>query len=385
MVHPARVSGEWVRHVIDDASRGADGVRLADANGDGRLDLVCGWEEGGVVRVCLQPELELRSQPWPAVTVGQVRSPEDAVFVDLDLDGNLDVISSTEGSTRSLFVHWGPSRSQYLDENAWETEAIPCAAKSQAWMFALPVELNGMDGAEVIVGSKGRQASVSILTGPADGRRQLAEFQLQRLVDAGWIMSLEAHDLDNDGDMDVIVSDRKGPACGVYWLENPGAEAVRMQHDWTRHEVAGHNREVMFLDLADMNGDGRVDIVTATRNGVLLISTSPENPSEPWSTEEVPNPFGVPHGKAVAVADLNGDGRLDLAHTANNGGNREHPGATWMESKPNGGWKVHVVSGEQGIKFDLIQLVDIDEDGDLDWMTCEERDNLGVFWYENPN
>ena len=27
---------------------------------------------------------------------------------------------------------------------------------------------------------------------------------------------------------------------------------------------------------------------------------------------------------------------------------------------------------------------DIDKDGDLDAITCEESDNLGVFWYENP-
>ena len=26
----------------------------------------------------------------------------------------------------------------------------------------------------------------------------------------------------------------------------------------------------------------------------------------------------------------------------------------------------------------------MDADGDLDLLTCEERENLGVFWYENP-
>ena len=27
---------------------------------------------------------------------------------------------------------------------------------------------------------------------------------------------------------------------------------------------------------------------------------------------------------------------------------------------------------------------DVDGDGDLDILCCEERDQLGVFWYENP-
>ena len=28
--------------------------------------------------------------------------------------------------------------------------------------------------------------------------------------------------------------------------------------------------------------------------------------------------------------------------------------------------------------------IDLDGDGDLDLLTCEERDQLGVHWYENP-
>ena len=38
----------WKRHVIDDTSRGADGTRLADINGDGLPDIATGWEQGGV-------------------------------------------------------------------------------------------------------------------------------------------------------------------------------------------------------------------------------------------------------------------------------------------------------------------------------------------------
>ena len=47
-------------------------------------------------------------------------------------------------------------------------------------------------------------------------------------------------------------------------------------------------------------------------------------------------------------------------------------------------WKAHDISGPQGIKYDLLELIDLDEDGDLDVMTCEERERLGVVWYENP-
>jgi hypothetical protein len=47
-------------------------------------------------------------------------------------------------------------------------------------------------------------------------------------------------------------------------------------------------------------------------------------------------------------------------------------------------WTAHTVSGLHGTKYDLVELIDLDGDMDLDIVTCEERDNLGVIWYENP-
>ncbi|MGB4740526.1 MAG: hypothetical protein WBH50_20185, partial [Fuerstiella sp.] len=68
-------------------------------------------------------------------------------------------------------------------------------------------------------------------------------------------------------------------------------------------------------------------------------------------------------------------------------------GAYWLEGSVGGSvsvtdgesWAFHDISGtEIGEKFDRIELLDIDADGDLDLLTCEERSNLGVIWYENP-
>ena len=116
----------WQRHTIDRSSRGADGVRLADANGDGRLDIATGWEEGGVIRVYLNPGPDKARSGWPQVTVGRVKSPEDAVLVDLDGDRRMDVVSCCEGGVRTVFVHWAPAvESDYLDPDAWKTTALP--------------------------------------------------------------------------------------------------------------------------------------------------------------------------------------------------------------------------------------------------------------------
>ncbi|MBM3833453.1 MAG: VCBS repeat-containing protein [Verrucomicrobia bacterium] len=117
----------WTRHEIDSSSRGADGVRMADANGDGFLDIATGWEEGGMVRVYLNPGPTRAHQRWPSVTVGNVRSAEDAVLVDLDSDGAMDVVSSCEGKTKTMFVHWAPEAGKYSNPGSWTTEPLPAS------------------------------------------------------------------------------------------------------------------------------------------------------------------------------------------------------------------------------------------------------------------
>lgn len=383
---PALRAGDpWRRHTIDASSRGADGVRLADVNGDGRMDLTTGWEEGGLVRVYLNPGPLKASASWPAVTVGRVRSPEDAVFADMDGDGAVDVVSSCEGRTRSMFVHWAPkNRAHYLDAKQWRTETIPSTQGAQSWMFAVPADLDARGNLDLIVGSKGGGGAVGMIL-TSDRPRDVASWRYVKLCSAGWIMSLRLHDFDADGDLDVLFSDRKQGDRGVWWLENPGAEAVVEEASWRRHLIGGREFELMFLDFADLDGDGQSEVVTATRNGRILVHRRGQNGD--WAQREIMNPLQLPNGKAVRAADIDLDGRIDLVHTANNGGRREHRGAVWMRyrnSPDDPRWNVFDISGERGVKFDLIQLLDLDEDGDLDVVTCEERDNLGVFWYENP-
>jgi len=383
----------WPRHVIDSADKaagklGADGVRLGDFNDDGLLDITTGWEQGGAIVVYQNPGPAKAKSAWPSVTVGRVASPEDAVFADLDGDGNLDVVSSCEGRERTMYVHWAPAkRKDYLKANAWVTEAIPATKQKQSWMFAEPAQIDGRGGIDLFVSSKGANGSIDWLRGdPAtNSGRDTGAFKFVKLRSAGWIMTLKALDMDGDGDSDLLFSDRKGDKRGVNWLENPGGAEAASPEKWTEHVIGGKEHEVMFLSVGDLNHDGARDIVCPTRNGEILLF---EGNGNGWKIHSTPNPFGVPHGKAVAIGDIDNDGRNDLFHVTNTGRNRELPGATWMSQRPDrpwsAKWNVTDVSGSVGVKFDLVKLLDLDGDGDLDAITCEEVDNLGVFWFENP-
>lgn len=392
----AEAAVPWKRHTIDDSSRGADGIRIFDVNGDELMDLVTGWEEGGKIRVYLNPGPEQSKQRWPAVTVGNVRSPEDAVFADLDNDGAVDVVSSCEGRNRTVFVHWAPpDRSKYLEASAWTTAPIPASAGAQSWMYCLPLQVDQQHGVDLVVGAKGGGAEIGWFAAPQHPRG-LADWTWHPIYKAGWIMSLFARDMDGDGDLDLLTTDRKGPNRGCYWLENPGPEEAG-RGLWTVHPIGGLRQEVMFMTPADLDGDGHVDVVAAVRGGDLLFmrqipaqaAGGEGSVASRWKTYPIRMPAGTGTGKGVAVADVDLDGRADVMFTCENAGGKS--GVMWLsrgESQPvtSPDWTPHEIGGrEKGVKFDLIGLLDLDADGDLDLLTCEERDNLGVIWYENPH
>lgn len=377
----------WKRHAVDGSRGGADGVRLLDVNGDKRLDITTGWEGGNRVGVYLHPGSNKAKMEWPAVTVGQVTSPEDAVFVDVDGDGSVDVVSACEGKERTVFIHWAPpDKGEYLNPTAWQTEAIPVSEKAKMWMFALPMQVDGENGVDLVAGAKGENAEVGWFETPANPRN-LHKWRWHPIYQAGWIMTLLKRDIDGDGDQDLIITDRKGRHRGCYWLENPG-EGPKQKRAWPVHLIGGKDREVMFLGAGDVDQDGQEDFSVAVRGGgVLVFRRTSEKPAK-WETHEIPMPSETGTGKGVGIADVDGDGQNDLVVTCEN--SQKKTGVFWLArdkgSKWNQGqWTAHEISGKtEGVKFDLVELLDLDGDGDMDALTCEERHNLGVIWYENP-
>ena len=366
-------------HTIDKSSRGADGVKLIDINTDGRPDVTTAWEEGGAIRVYYNEGRVGVRDEWPQVTVGKVRSPEDAVFADLDGDLAFDVVSSCEGDQRALFVHWAPKDfDRYFDPAAWVTGMIPASQNRMMWMFAVPMQVDGKYGPDLVAGGKGPNAEIGWMEAPAQPR-DLAAWRWHPLRKVGWIMSILTLDMDADGDVDILFSDRRGERSGIYWLENPGRAAPADQ-PWTEHTIGAVGREVMFLDVADFDGDGQRDVIASVKPRDIQIHRRLARDGRQWASQTITFPATVGTAKAVRVADVNNDGRVDLVYSAEQA-TGELRGVAWMNVTDR---TLHDISGAPGTKYDLMELYDFDADGDLDILTTEEVDGLGVIWYENP-
>lgn len=404
---PPPQGAAWARHVIDSTTRGADGTKLADINGDGLPDITTGWEEGGASRVYVNPGLAQIKAPWPSVTVGQTPAVEDAVFADVDGDGQLDVVSSAEGNTQRVYVHWAPKlAADRLNPNAWRQDVFPATDRVTRWMFAEPMQVDGRNGIDLVLGGKAGSQSGTVrsalgwLESPASPR-EIGAWKWHPLVEMGWTMSILLEDMDGDGDQDLLCSDRYGSTRGVFWLQNPGPAGAAMASNWKRHNVESKSAtEFMFLSTGDIDGDGRRDIAVAVdvaqresgapnRHSRIFWFKRIGTSGTAWREQVIAVPANTGNVKAVAIGDVDGDGRADLVVSCENAA-RERIGVYWLRqdgdrSAPS--WTAYNVAGEPGIKFDLVRLLDLDGDGDLDVLTNEEQENgvgLGVIWYENP-
>src|SRR5690606_11426003 len=191
---------------------GSDGVKLADVNHDGFPDLLSGFEEGGVSRIYIHPGYEKSQKYWKYI---EVPSPdvEDALLIDLDNDSSIDLVTASEGRTNQIIFHWAPEDpSQYMDVSSWKSEVVPAMDDISAWMFVLPMDMDGKNGMDLIVGSKRKggeseddQAILGWLKCPPNPRN-ISGWEFFPLSSAGWVMSLDLMDMDDDGFLDI---DRK--------------------------------------------------------------------------------------------------------------------------------------------------------------------------------
>ncbi len=183
-------------------------------------------------------------------------------------------------------------------------------------------------------------------------------------------------DLDGDGDLDLTSADALPHNC-LYWFENDG------KGQFTRHFIQKDDPNRLERHaIGDIDRDGDPDVVIVKNlDGDLLWFENSGKPRDGrlWKRHVITK-GGIPGAYDVAVADLDGDGDLDVAASGWRLGNQ----FAWFENDgtpKDGQWAKHIIEANIA-ETRTIRAADFDGDGDLDLLGTAPGANQ-VMWYEN--
>ncbi|REK20313.1 MAG: hypothetical protein DWQ45_26605 [Planctomycetota bacterium] len=261
----------WQRHVVTTDLPGAYDVDLADFDRDGDLDVAASSWYPGSQFAWFENDGSPADGEWAKHMIDpDVPETRTMRTADFDGDGDADLLGTGRRADQViLYLNEGGE-----DELKWRKIMIDDAAECAA--HGNPADMDG-DGDIDIVMALGFYYRPGVDDPYASQRR--ADNQIVWYENAGGTLEgpwqkhvigpefddafeAVAGDLDGDGDIDVAATSWRNPGR-VVWFENQGDP----KGDWTRHLLKNNWRSANQVIIADLNGDGRPDIAACSEHG----------------------------------------------------------------------------------------------------------------------
>lgn len=174
-------------------------------------------------------------------------------------------------------------------------------------------------------------------------------------------------DYDEDGDLDIVVAEFGWRATGsLFLLRNKGTTGDQPEFE---KETLDHRHGALGVELADINGDGKRDLLVAFGQEVESVEIFYNRGNGKFDQKVIRDGQDPSFGSSwVTAVDLDQDGKLDLLHSNGDSLDRFLPrpyhGVRWLRNNGNGTFDEHFIGKLPGAS--QVTAGDIDGDGDLD-------------------
>lgn len=284
-----------------------------DVNGDGYLDIVTGGWWG--MSVAWRENPKGQSTEWTTHLIKETGNVERACFYDIDSDGDIEILPNTKGVWIFKLVRDanGKGTGQFRETQIMEEGA------GHGIGFG---DINGDKRPDIILSHGWLEAPEDPYAGKWELHKDFA-FGLASCP-------ILVYDVNNDGVNDIIVG--QGHDYGLHWWEQKIDE--NGARSWERHDIETDRSQFHEMQLADIDNDGQVELVTGKRFR-----------AHAWNDPGSKDPLGLYYYKI--------DGGRFVRHTLDYGPwDQGHSGSgiyLWIEDVDKNGWKDIVAPGKEGM------------------------------------